>query len=241
MTLIPRLLACALPVLAQLPAPALAEVPVTPFKAEYEVLRNGRSLGSSRIELSDLGDGTWRWRADTTGDRGMASLVGLRIDQDMRFRWHEGLPRPLDSRFTQRATFGNREVSVRYDWQALRYRLRDRKGEHEHALAEGASDRYGSGVALVAHLVAGREDFELDVAYPDGLRRWRFRVAGEEAVETPSGTVRARRVERVRDADDDDRSTVSWHDPQRGFLMVRMVQIEDGDSTETRLRSLTLP
>lgn len=237
MTLIPRLLACALPVLAQFTSPALAEVPVAPFKAEYEVLRNGRSLGSSRIELSDLGDGIWRWRADTTGDRGMAALVGLRIDQVMRFRWQEGLPQPIESRYTQRATFGNREVDVQYDWQAMRYRLRDRKGEHDHALAEGASDRYGSGVALVALLAAGRQDFELDVAYPDGLRRWRFRVAGEETVETPSGAVRAVRVERVRDGDDD-RSTVSWHDPRRGFLMVRMVQVEDGDSTESRLRRL---
>lgn len=237
MTLILRLLACALPAIALVPAPTRAEVPVAPFKAEYEVLRNGRSLGSSRIELSELGDGVWRWRADTTGDRGMASLVGLRIDQEMRFRWHQGLPRPLDSQFRQRATFGNREVSVQYDWQALRYRLSDRKGEHRHALALGATDRYGSGAALVAHLVAGREDFELDVAYPDGLRTWRFRVVGEESVETPSGTVRAKRVERIREGDDD-RSTISWHDPQRGYLMVRMVQVEDGDRTETRLRSL---
>lgn len=202
------------------------------------MLRNGRAVGSSQVELTDLGDGTWRWRASTAGERGMASLVGLRIDQEMRFRWHDGLPRPIDSQYRQRATLGNREVQVRYDWDALRYTLVDRKGEHRHALSGGASDRYGSGAALVAMLAAGRTDFALQVAYPDGLRTWRFRVAGEETVDTPSGQVRALRVERVRDGDDD-RSTVSWHDPRRGHLMVRMVQVEDGDSTETRLRGLT--
>lgn len=236
MTVLRLLLACVLPLTLPAPAPAATEAPVAPFRAEYEVLRNDRSLGSSRIELADLGDGTWRWRADTTGDRGMASLVGLRIDQEMRFTWHQGLPRPIDSHYRQRATLGNREVVVSYDWQAMRYRLVDRKGEHSHALAEGASDRYGSGAALVARLAAGDERFRIQVAYPDGLRDWDFRVAGEETVETPSGAVRALRVERVRD--DDDRSTISWHDPQRGFLMVRMVQVEDGDRTETRLRSL---
>lgn len=226
-----------LPAIVLLPATVRAEAPIAPFQADYEVLRNGRAVGSSRIELADLGDGTWRWRSSTTGERGMASMVGLRIDQEMRFRWHDGLPKPIESHYRQRATLGNREVRVSYDWDALRYTLVDRKGEHRHPLVEGASDRYGSGAALVALLAAGRNDFEIDVAYPDGLRAWRFRVSGQETVDTPSGPVQAQRLERVR-AGDDDRSTVSWHDPRRSYLMVKMIQVEDGDRTETRLRGL---
>jgi hypothetical protein len=220
-------------------ATALAQdAPLAPFIAEYEVQRNGKAVGSSRMTLVRQG-GDWTYRSVTEGERGMASLLGLRIEQSMDFAWHDGLPRPTRSRYRQEATLGNRSVDVDYDWQANRYRLVDRKGEHNHALVAGTVDRYGSGVAVAARLAAGDREFALKVAYPDGVRDWRFEVTGTESVTTPAGTVQAIRVERVRDAGDDDRSTTSWHDPQRGFIAVRMLQTEDGDSTETLLRSYT--
>jgi hypothetical protein len=214
------------------------DAPLAPFSAEYEVLRNGKAVGSSRMSLTRQGD-AWTYDATTTGERGMASLLGLRIEQSMEFAWQDGLPRPTRSRYQQEATLGNRSVAVDYDWQAGRYRLVDRKGEHDHALVPGTVDRYGSGVAVAARLAAGEREFTLKVAYPDGVRDWRFQATGTESVTTPAGTVDALRVERVRDPGDDDRSTTSWHDPQRGFIAVQMLQVEDGDSTQTALRSFT--
>jgi hypothetical protein len=214
------------------------DAPLAPFSAEYEVQRNGKAIGSSTMALSREGDG-WTYRSVTQGERGMAALVGLRIEQSTDFAWHDRLPRPIRSRYRQQATLGNRSVEVDYDWSAGRYRLVDRKGEHAHALVPGTVDRYGSGVAVAARLAAGERDFTLKVAYPDGVRDWRFQVTGSEAVTTPAGAVEAIRVERVRDPGDDDRSTVSWHDPQRGFIAVRMQQVEDGDSIESTLRSFT--
>ena len=37
--------------------------------------------------------------------------------------------------------------------------------------------------------------------YPEGLRQWRFKVTGEEAVTVPAGTFQALRVERIRESD----------------------------------------
>ncbi len=212
------------------------DAPLKAFNAEYDVIRNGKTLGSSRVSLSRDGD-TWQYNADTTGDRGMASLLGLKITQRMDFTWVDGMPRPSISDYDQKATLGNRTVAVRYDWTAGQYHLTDRKGAHDHPLVDGAADRYGSGVFIAAKLAAGETDFTLRVAHADGLRDWRFRVAGTETVDTPSGSVTAVKVERVRD--DDDRRTISWHDPARDYLAVRLLQDEDGDTTETRLRTWT--
>lgn len=231
---LPRLLTSALLLIAV--AVTAQDAPLAPFQADYDVLRNGKSLGSSRAALSRDGD-TWRYVVDTVGERGMAWMVGLKISQSHRFRWRDGLPQPLASDYEQEATLGNRSVTVRYDWAAGRYHLSDRKGEHEHALSPDAVDRYGgSSLAVSAQLAAGVSEFTLKVAYPDGLRDWRFRSLGEESVETAAGRVSAIKVERIHDGDDD-RSTVSWHDPARDYVIVRMIQVEDGDSTETRLRS----
>ena len=48
------------------------DAPLAPYTAEYDVIRNGKTLGSSRVSLSRDGS-NWRYDADTTGDRGMAS------------------------------------------------------------------------------------------------------------------------------------------------------------------------
>lgn len=215
------------------PLPA-QDAPLKPYRAEYDVYRNGKQLGSSRIELRRNGN-TWRYGGDTTGDRGMASLLGVKIVQHVDFMWQDGMPRPLQSDYRQDAAVSSRRVEVRYDWSAGRYHLTDRKGDHAHALRPGTADRYGSGVSIAARLASGATEFTLPVAYSDGVREWRFRVTAEEMVDTPAGAIRAVRLERIRD--DDDRTTVSWHDPARGYVAVRLLQEEDGDTTETRLRS----
>lgn len=213
---------------------SLADTPLPAFEAEYEVSRNGKRIGSSTITLAPEGD-RWRYRSNTAGERGMASLVGLRVQQQMDFVWQQGQPQPLLSNYEQQATLSNRSVTVRYDWNIGRYQLSDRRGEHEHALPAGTVDRYGSGLNIAAQLAAGEREFTLPVAHADGIRDWTFRVTGEEAVEGTDGRVQALRVERIRD--DSDRSTVSWHDPQRDYIAVRLVQREDGNTIESRLRS----
>lgn len=229
-----RLASALLCLAAMTSAPMAQDAPLAPYSAEYDVIRNGKTLGSSRTSLERIG-AAWRYRAETTGDRGMASLLGLRITQRMDFDWVGGMPRPLSSEYDQKATLGNRNVKVDYDWAARSYHLVDRKGEYDHPLPDGTADRYGSGVFIAAKLASGETDFTLPVAHADGVRDWRFRIAGVEGVETPSGAIRAVKVERVRD--DDERRTISWHDPARGYLVVRLLQDEDGDTTETRLRS----
>lgn len=220
--------------LAEASIVSVQDAPLTPYRAEYDVYRNGKLLGSSRIELVRDGD-TWRYGGDTTGDRGMASFLGVKIAQDLEFRWRDGLPQPIRSNYRQDAAITNRTVNVSYDWNTGRYRLVDRKGEHDHPLQPGTADRYGSGISIAAKLAQGATDFSLPIAYPDGVRQWRFRAVGKETVTTPAGTVQALKIERVRD--DDDRTTVSWHDPARNYAIVRLIQEEDGDTTETQLQS----
>lgn len=229
-----RSCACALPLLAGV---AMAQdAPLPAYTADYEVIRNGKTLGSNRTELVRDGDG-WRFSAQIKGEHGMAALLGVEITQNARLRWNDGLPQPLESQYRQRAAFGDRDIDTRYDWSAGRYRLVDRKGEHVHPLPADATDRYISGLAIAAKLKSGATDFSFAVAYPDGIRQWRFRVAGEDTVQTPAGAIRAVKVERVRD--DDDRQTTTWHSPEHDYVAVRLVQIEDGDTTETRLKSYT--
>lgn len=213
---------------------AAAQTPLPAFEAEYEVIRNGKSIGSSRMALRPEGD-HWRYSSQSSGERGLASLVGLRIDQQMDFQWQHGQPQPLTSSYEQKATLSSRSVQVRYDWSIGRYRLSDRRGEHEHTLPAGTVDRYGSGIAIAAQLAAGEREFVLPIAHADGVREWHFHVAGEETLETADGRVDTVRVERVRD--DSDRRTISWHDPQRDHIAVRLVHHEDGNTIESRLRS----
>lgn len=223
---------------ANAPPARSAAMPLTAYQAEYDVLRNERRVGSSDIGLQRQGQ-AWQFSSHTRGERGMASLVGFEARQQLRFDWHQGRIRPLHSVYDQKATLSSRRIEVHYDWAQGRYRLSDRRGDHSHALPAGTADRHGSAITIAAHLAAGKRDFSFSVPYPDGLRQWRFKVTGEEAVTVPAGTFQTLRVERIRQ--DSDRQTISWHAPELGHLAVRTLQIEDGTRTESRLRELGPP
>jgi hypothetical protein len=72
------------------------------------------------------------------------------------------------------------------------------------------------------------------------MQTQRYRILGEDTVDTPAGSQRALRVERVRESDAR-RDTTTWHGLEQHLLPVKVVQHEsDGDSIEMRLISLSL-
>lgn len=216
-------------------APALAVTPEA-YQAQYEVLRNGRALGTADVRVSPASGGYWEMHSQTRGTRGLAAMAGIEVTERSRFRWTADTIEAVDYDYEQRAATRSRQRSVRVDAGAGRVVTTDRDNRQELAYQAGVLDRHILPLALARDLSAGRTGtLTYLVAERGEIDEHVYRVVGRERVDTPKGAIEAVKVQRERA--NRDRVTTLWLDPANGFLPVRVVQNEGGDSIETRLVS----
>lgn len=219
--------------LATAPTPALAATPEA-YQAEYEVLRNGRALGQADVRVSPAGDGVWEMRSETRGTRGVAALLGVEVNEHSRFRWSADAIEAVAYDYSQKAATTSRERSLRVDRGGGSILARDRDEEARLPYQAGVLDRHILPLAIAADLARGeRGPLRYQVADRRKVDEHVYRVSGAEGIDTPDGQVQAIKLERQRE--DGDRTTTLWLDPGNGYLPVRALQREDGDTLETRL------
>jgi hypothetical protein len=222
--------------LACVPLAALAAP--TPFVAEYEVLRKGKAAGVAEVRL-DRDGAQWQLRTETRGTAGMASMVGLEVNESSRFVLVDGQPESREYRYRQTAALRSRERSVEVDPAAGRILSRDREREHVFDYRPGVIDRHLVAFVLGQRLKTDREaDLGLTVADRDFLGEHRYRVIQTERIRVPEGEYEALAVERQRD-DPRGRSTRYWFDPARGITLRLLQREQNGDELELRLRRYT--
>jgi hypothetical protein len=224
------LLACAgLSVAAESP-------PLQPFQADYQVLRNGKELGHATLTLREAGNGNWEFSSQTKGTKGMASMLGLDVQEKSTFRWRDGLPEGLRYRYSQQAAIKSRERSTDFDWSTRQAVSHDGSSTSTAPLQGSAMDRNLVTLALMAKLKTGAHDLAFSVVDKDHVSTQRYASGAREALPLPAGTIEAVRVDRQRD--DNKRTTTSWFAPQRNWLPVQIEQVEkNGETITMRLAS----
>jgi hypothetical protein len=204
-------------------APAAAEPsPLKPFSADYIVLRDGKELGKATLSLEDRGDGTWEFRSRTHGTSGMASMLGLDVEEHSTFRWRQGAPESLAYDYAQKGALKSRHRSIAFDWDSGVAHSDDGKRSFEAELSAGAMDRSVVTVALMAALKARVPDPVFPVVDKDRVAEQRYRVEGKEGLSLPSGPVNAVRVERLRD--NPGKTTTIWFAPHLEWLPMQIEQ-----------------
>ncbi|MEQ9465685.1 MAG: DUF3108 domain-containing protein [Haliea sp.] len=112
----------------------------------------------------------------------------------------------------------------------------DRKGRQAQLDFEpGQLGPLSHQLELARDLQDGVEDLSYAVIIRGSVRDYRYERRGEEDLETPLGTLRVLRLERVRD--NSDRETVLWLAPELNYQPVLLRQKEDGSSYELTLQS----
>lgn len=208
-----------------------ADVPLQPFHADYQVLRDGKELGHATLALQPAGDGTWEFSNQTQGTKGMASMLGLDVVEKSTFRWRDGLPEGLHYSYVQQSAIKSRQRSTDFDWNSRQAHSRDGKHDYIAPLQSGAIDRNLVTVALMSALKSGAHDLDFRVADKDQLSDQHYVVGGREILALPAGKIEAVRVDRQRE--NSQRTTTSWFAPQRGFLPVQIEQVEKNGETIT--------
>jgi hypothetical protein len=216
------------------PAPDADEAGLQPFIASYQALNAGKPAGTATMRLARE-PGQWRVALGITGDRGMARLMKLDIDQDTLFDERDGRYRPLRQSTVRKALFFGRKIQGSYDWDRREARW---TGDIKEARRAPVALRDGDMSGLLINLAIVRD------AEPGRTLHYRFVDGGrvrdhEYAVATDSENVvvdglsyDAMRVSRTNGGNDE---TIFW--VARGVpTPVRILQRDDGqDAIDLRL------
>lgn len=221
-------------------APTFAETESQPkaHYARYAVHYGILKLGEMERRLTPLGDGRYRLETDVRTTGLAAAFRDDHFRESSLWRMVEGKPRP--ERYDYHFTRDDKEVveQVRFDWEAMRFTsLRDGK-ETILKLPEGGQDKLSYQMALLADLRAGAREFFYKVADRGDVRHMRYRVQGEESVRTPWGQVKAIKLERVTAKRE--RETTIWTAPSLDYMVVKLVQVEDGNKSTATLLEASL-
>ncbi len=216
-----------------------ADAPLQPFRADYQVLRNGKELGHAILQLRATSDGDWEFSSQTHGTAGMASLLGLDIVEKSTFLWNAGKPQCLHYSYAQKAAIKSHDLAIDCEWLGKTASTRDNGKAHIVALAEPAMDRHLVTLALMADLKSGTTDLDYRVVEKDKVSEQRYTQAGHETLTLPAGKIDAVKIERDRGASK--RHTTVWLAPNRDYLPVQIEQVEKNDTITMRLLPTAAP
>ena len=222
-----------------LSAPAAAAPPPKPFSADYEVLQDGKKLGTGRIELRALGNGRWELMTRSEATQGLFAAAGVQREERSQLRWSGDLPETVEYRMQQKAAWSRREQRLVVDAAAKRARSTYKDQTTDLPYRPGLLDKHGVTAAIMSDLAAGRRgDFHYTVAERRVVEPQQFRTAANVRLRTAIGTMRAVRVERVREAGEG-RTTRIWFAREHGWLPLRITQHEaDGETLEMRITAI---
>ena len=223
---------------AALAAPAAAAAtPPSAFSADYEVLQNGKPIGRGSISLRDLGGGRFELVTRSEGTQGLAAVAGVKREERSLLAWTGAALETREYRMQQKAAWNSREHRVQVDPSTRRITSTWKGEATPLPWRAGVLERHGATAAMMSALASGRETgtITFPIVGRRDLEDETYRFAARVRLRTAVGTLRAVRVERVREAGDG-RVTKLWFARDRGWLPLRIKQYEaDGETLDMRI------
>ena len=208
---------------------------MTPFTADYVVLRNGKELGQTTLALTRNTDDSWTFSTRSKGTSGLAKLAGLDVNEESRLRLRNGILETTAYEYRQQTLGKERTRQIALDAANERVRVSYGDETHDYPLVPGLIDRQAITLALGIDLAEGVQALDYKVAGRERIDDVHYARCGEPEITVPAGAYASTCVERVRDR----RVSRSWFAESIGWLPVQIEQIEKkGDNVTLKLVSL---
>lgn len=200
-----------------------------PYRANYDVYRNGKLIGISTSELSRETSGSWLYQVLTEATKGMTGFLGGRIQESARLTEVAGVMRPEHYDLTQKVAFSKVKRSADFDWQQKRAHGKNKRKQWQLDLQGDESDRLSANLIIRQQLAAGKTQLSFRTIEKGELRVRDFEAREIETVVTGLGEMPAIPVHRKHG--NAKRTTVTWHAPQLAYLAVRVEHAKQGDDS----------
>ncbi len=204
------------------------------YHAQYVAEASGLAASAER-HLQRLPDGSYRLEMTLTARALGIELAQLRQSSDFVLPQGTGSAlQPL--RFLSEQTGISAEsVGVTFDWAAMTAISHSDDEQWSIPLSPGVMDALSLQLALRRELLAGASgEFSFDLIDEDEKEVQRYRTLGRELLSTELGALDCLVVERIREGDEDRRSTRFWLAVDWDYLLAGLEQI-DRAGRKTRL------
>lgn len=102
-------------------------LPVSPFRARFEVYGSGIPIGEAVMTLAATGPGTYQMRSEVRPNALATLLVSGQIDEQVRGEIRAEVIRPTHYERRMETSKKKQTVQLQFDWAANRLEARDRK------------------------------------------------------------------------------------------------------------------
>jgi hypothetical protein len=184
----------------------------------YEMLRNGTALGDV-VETLEHDASSYSIVSELKG-RGILALFGTLKRTSKGRITPQGL-RPEEFHDRRGASW---EVSAKFDWETRSLTQEGRGKSETLKMPANAQDPLSLAYTF-AFVPPEAKEFDVTRADGRGLTPFRFKVKGEERIETPAGAMQSLHVEKIKDGPDD-KATDIWFASERDFLPVRVLVVD---------------
>lgn len=213
-------------------ASAAGEHSLKPYTAQYKTTARGMALTLNR-SLKRGADGSY-----TLTNGGKIMVVGFHEVSVFNVDGDRVLPRSYVYQGTGLIN-RRREVHFTPGSEVIRSLYKDQW--YDLPYTEGTLDRMSQQEQLRLFLLndpTPKEDIAVRIADGKRVKDYTLTYRGEEAIETPMGTLQALHFERIHD--DPDRKSDVWVAPELDYLMVKTVHIEDDKPVEVTLTKASI-
>lgn len=205
------------------------------FRVDYEVSRDGLTLGRSVRQLVPAGDGYWNFSARTKPTGLAAVLLRDRIEESSRLRMDGGGIQPLSYRYQRHGGRKEQQYELAFDGDSGQ--LRFVHDGNRTIDAPASLDPLSFLVAVMQRLGQHEQRFVLPIAGRRSVDAYRFETLEKGDLETPLGRIGVVHV-RATHPDNDSHYDL-WCAPALDYLPVRISHHDGGETTDLRLNRYT--
>ena len=216
-------------------AQAAEKNPLPMFNAQYNLKRNGITLGVSTRSLTTAKDGTYIYASTTHATGIIAWFVKDHFDEYSKWTFDGSRLRPLEYVYKRYGGRKTRNVNLKFDWKRHIVTNTIDGDPWRMEIPPDAQDKLVYQLAIMYDLLNGKKNLEYKIADGGKLKNYKFEIEGEETLNTTIGKVKTVRIQRIGDK----RDTTVWCAPQYYYLPMRLQQ-QDTDGSNLTMQIISL-
>ncbi|NNL96188.1 MAG: DUF3108 domain-containing protein [Xanthomonadales bacterium] len=208
------------------------------FKAEYEVLVDGKPRLETSIEMTRV-NGSWVLNSEGRGTRGLARMLRVGSNEISHVEWSNGRFSPLEFHHHSKVAGRDERWSAEFDYAADQLLLHHEEGTDQFQISPGAWDPLSLTLELRRRLAAGETDFEVRVADEDEVDTHHYRASASTRLHTDIGCMTVIELERIRE--NSSRYSRAWYAAEHDFMPLRIQHGKTGGKDfDMRIQKLVI-
>jgi hypothetical protein len=203
-----------------------------PYKAEYKIYRDGKSVGKAKRSLQQTGLNEFQLSMDSK-----ASVLFFSLDAKelSAVRSEQSLIKGQHYSLHEKRSFKSaNSVEQRFDWQNMLEIGSHNKKTWQRNFAENSYDPLNYLLKLRQDIALGKSGNLVYMVNDEGqVKNYKLKVEGHELLTTPIGEFDTVLVTRYRDSSS--RETSFWLAPEKHFIPIKIMQTKDNKEQATML------